>query len=514
MMMKTYCIYVLCMLLCIVGKVNAQGNMQVILPAVNNKAVEQVQDTSPALTESNLAKVMDLRTQFEKQNRTYSRPVPPTPQLLKFLQKDKLEMSPEVLYWMNYVPDPSTLFGDDVTYKDTVIVNPIFMPLVFRGSLLPAVMPIDTIGRTLPDNNPYQYNPQPEVIFQDEMKQQQFAQSMYAYMRFNHPTLFRYSERDMPQETIIPVEIRKNLQENMPVIIEKSETVNLNDMDAPPKFIPERQYWQSGFESAIQFSQNYISPNWYKGGTSNLNLYTRNYLRYDYKRDKVQLTNEMEIKINAYTAPKDTLRDYKMGDDLLRFHSNFGYLAFSKWYYTFDAELKTQLFKNYKENTYDLQTALFSPFSVNLGLGMKYDLDKKFKDKYKAFKLSTNIAPFSLTYMYNYNDKVNLSRFGFKKKPDSSLYENSLTQFGSTIRANMTIKFNRNVNWDSRIYYFTNYHRVEAEFENTLTMAISRFFSTRIYVHLRFDDGVTKNADFDSYFQVNELLSFGFNYKW
>ena len=47
-----------------------------------------------------------------------------------------------------------------------------------------------------------------------------------------------------------------------------------------------------------------------------------------------------------------------------------------------------------------------------------------------------------------------------------------------------------------------------------MVLAISRFFSTRIYFHLRYDDGVEKTEDNKSYFQLNELLSFGFNYKW
>ncbi len=513
--MKTYCIYAICMLLCIVGKVNAQGNtLPILLPAGNNQQTVQATtpDSIPVLTEHELAKITSIRSQFEKQNSRYARPIPLSNQLLRFLRKDNLDISDQARYWLNYMNNPYAWSNNPETQGE-VPINSLFLPPILHGSLLPGVMPVDTIGRNLPANS-YTFEPTVDSLFKDEKKRLAFEQSTYAYIRRNDPTLFRYSERDLPQESIQPVEIRKKLQEDLPVIVEKTDMTQLDDMDAPPKFIPERQYWQSGFESVIQFSQNYISPNWYKGGTSNLNLFTRNYMRYDYKKEKVQVTNEIELKINVYTAPKDTLRNYKMGDDLIRLHSNFGYLAFSKWYYTFDGEIKTQLFKNYKENTYDLQTALFSPFSVNLGLGMKYDLDKKFKDKYKSLKLSANLAPISYTFMYNYNDEVDLSRFGFEKKPDSDLYKNTLIQFGSTIRANLAVNFNRNVSWESRLYYFTNYHRVEAEFENTLRLAISRFFSTRIYVHLRFDDGVTKNPDFDSYFQVNELLSFGFNYKW
>ena len=86
--------------------------------------------------------------------------------------------------------------------------------------------------------------------------------------------------------------------------------------------------------------------------------------------------------------------------------------------------------------------------------------------------------------------------------------------FGSTINATLNFQFNRNVSWYSRFYYNTSYKRIEGEWENRFTFAWSRFFSTNITLNLRYDDGVAKNEDFDSYLQINELLSFGFNYKW
>lgn len=106
-----------------------------------------------------------------------------------------------------------------------------------------------------------------------------------------------------------------------------------------------------------------------------MNLFTKNNLKYDYKKDKVQVTNELEFKASVYTAPKDTLRNYKIGDDVFRIHSNVGYQAFNKWYYTFDAEFKTQFFTNYQENERIKQAAFLAPFSINFGLGMKYELE-------------------------------------------------------------------------------------------------------------------------------------------
>ena len=116
--------------------------------------------------------------------------------------------------------------------------------------------------------------------------------------------------------------------------------------------------------------------------------------------------------------------------------------------------------------------------------------------------------------MYSIDTKIDWCSHCFEQNPETDEYKWKLSQVGSTINATMTFQFNRNVSWYSRLYYFTSYDRILGEFENRLTMAISRFFSTNISVNLRYDDAVTKKEDFDTYLQINELLSFGFNYKW
>jgi len=500
--------------------VNAQQVTQSIIPIVQHPVQSINEDTLVThpieLTESDLNNIPNIRSEYEQQNKLYTVPARPSQSLLRFLNRDKLEMSEEAIYWARTVRDASTFFDDNMTFKDTIIVNPLFLPLIFKSKVLPE-------DYRLYDNNflqrtyPFDQYSLPDTIFEDYKQREAIQQKAYKSIAFNHPEYFRYSLRDLPDETIKPVEIKKDITDIPPIAIEYSP--NFDEVEAPLKFIPERQYWTSGFESAIQFSQNYISPNWHKGGSSNLNLFTKNHLQYDYKKDKVQFTNYMDLNTSVYTTPKGTdKRKYKMGDDLLRLHTNFGYQAYNKWYYTFDVEFKTQMFNNYKENSDQKQAAFLAPYSVNLGLGMKYELNKTFTQKGKNLKLNVNLAPASYKYMYSRikdNKGLDLGRHGLeKKKGTEDQYEHVLSQFGSTINANFTFNFNRNVSWQSRLYYFTSYDRVEAEFENTLVMAISRFFSTRIYCNIRFDDGATKNEDFDSYFQINELLSFGFNYKW
>ena len=56
----------------------------------------------------------------------------------------------------------------------------------------------------------------------------------------------------------------------------------------------------------------------------------------------------------------------------------------------------------------------------------------------------------------------------------------------------------------------------EVMWENTFDMPLNKFFSTKVYTCLRFDDSVGANNKGEGwgYFQFSELLSFGLSYTW
>lgn len=492
---------------------NAQEGTVITGANVNNASLRDVPDTVPMLEieDPELDNIISLRAQFEKQNRSYSAPVTPNENLLRFLKKDEVEISDEAMYWARLVRDASTIFDYNMTFRDTVIVNPLFLPIVFKGELLPKDL-------TFYKENFWEENDQlplpftPDTLFKEEDLKKEIEDKAYKYVQSNYPDYFRYSTRDLPQDKVIAKVIKKTNYK--PELIKIESEADFSDVDAPVKFIPEIRYWTSHFESAVQFAQNYISPNWHKGGVSTLNLTNRELFTFNYNKEKVMFTNSLEIKNNLYTAPKDTLRDYKVGDDVFRIYSNLGYKAFDKWYYTLEVDFKTQLFSSYAENQDVKLAGLLSPFSINIGLGMKYDLNKTFaSSKHKKVALTANIAPLSYTYIRTIDKDIDLARH-FQKKNNEEEYPYKQSLFGSTVNATMTFQFSRNISWYSRLNYTTNYQRIQGEFENRLNMAISRYFSTIISLNLRYDDGIAKNEDFDSYLQINELLSFGFNYKW
>lgn len=269
-----------------------------------------------------------------------------------------------------------------------------------------------------------------------------------------------------------------------------------------------QRHWIPSLESTIQFSQNQVSDNWYKGGASNLNLYMRNYFSLRYVTDRVEWTNEIESKLSIYNADKDTVHRYRIADDLLRLRSNYGLRAWDKIYYTIDAELRTQIFNTYRENSRSLQSDFLSPYTINVGLGAKFDYSKKSTKVYgRSTSFSINVAPLSYTYRATRHSAIDLARHGLTE--DKLWYQ----RIGSTVRANLTWKINLNLTWASRLYFNTSYKTVEAEWENTLDMALTRFFSTRLNLNLRYDDAVAPAPGWRKYLQYNELLSFGFNYK-
>lgn len=275
-----------------------------------------------------------------------------------------------------------------------------------------------------------------------------------------------------------------------------------------PSFTLARKYWKFGYESLIQFSQNYVSKNWHKGGGNNLNLYNRQYFNATYTRDKISWMNELEWRLSAYTSEADTISKFRVADDLLRLHSNFGLQAYKSLYYTLDAEVKTSLFTRREENKREVLSALFSPVNFNVGLGMRYSLDWNSPSFYgRKIKLSVILSPLAYDLRWSYKTKgMDLTRHGF------ALGKNFYQAIGSTLRADCLFDITSAISWQSRFYYNTSYHRVEIEWDNSLNLAISRFFSTRFMVQLRFDDAVPRSPENRTKLQFNELFSFGFRY--
>jgi hypothetical protein len=386
--------------------------------------------------------------------------------------------------------------------------NPYFLPAVFDGKFS------DDFSISLPEDS-FKTEPilfpvlRPQKQAFDSTKEINRLRRM-AYRSFlkNNILSVKYSLSDFPNEVEKVEQLKPNIFQSLFAIEIETEK---SDIDHSARFIPKRQYWTYGGNSLLQFSQNYISKNWYNGGTGNLNLLSVQNYTFNYKKNRIQFNNFIEWKLSFYTNSNDTIRYFRLGEDLIRTYSDFGIKAFNdQWSYSSNLEIKTKLMRHYTENSNDYISSAFSPLQIHMGiLGMKYQIQKTSpENKYKKYHLSADLSLLSLQYTWLADKKIDPARYGIEKG------ENSLLDLGSTLNAKIVINFNRQVTFTSRFKYFTNYKKVILESENELNLPINRYFSTRLYLYGRFDDskGLKKDPGLN-YIQLNELLSFGFNYK-
>ena len=150
--------------------------------------------------------------------------------------------------------------------------------------------------------------------------------------------------------------------------------------------------WLHTFDGTVQFSQAYLSPNWYQGGNSNLNAIAN--ILYNVKLNPAfhpNLIFEMtaSYKLGANNAPDDSVHQYNISEDLFQVNANFGVRAAKRWFYSVTGQFKTQLLNNYKKNSNDLAAAFLSPAELNLGLGMTYT----YENARKTVDFKASIAP-------------------------------------------------------------------------------------------------------------------------
>ena len=394
-----------------------------------------------------------------------------------------------------------------IIYQDTVILYSPVLPIIFDVNYLNLTsVPTPECFLTKPLFPPLRISD--HKLFADVYRKNVIHRYAYDYLIKNNIKQIKYTAADFTGK-VKPVE---KIQPNIIQFLFKMDTDSDYERVAKPeRFHPKRRYWIYTGNHKIQLSQNYISQNWYKGGVENINLLNRHDLSFNYKKDRFQNNNYAEWKLYLYTNPNDTIRHGSIGEDLIRTYSDWGIQAFNNWYYSANIEIKTQLFKRFNDNSDQAVSSGFAPLYINIGfLGMRYQIEKIFPNvRGKKINFNTDISPLSIQYIVVLNKAIDPQRFGIEEG------SRHITNFGSTVNAKLVFYFTKYVNYTSRFYYFTNYKTVTGELENTLNMAINRYFSTSLYLFVRYDDNNRLMKDQTlGYFQVNELLSFGFNYSW
>ncbi len=317
----------------------------------------------------------------------------------------------------------------------------------------------------------------------------------------NNPQAVSYTENELMGKDVFKKDVAKKMprKERMTDFVD-SKIVDPN-VNADP-LIKKPNFWSKNGNSYLQFTQNYVSDNWYKGGESNNTLLAGFVFQFNYNdRQKLQWDNKLEWKLGFQTSRSDTLHKFKTNNDLIRFSSKLGLKAIKNWFYTVQAEFYTQLLANYNTNKPDVISSFLSPGYLKFDLGMDYKLSVK------KFSISAVLAPLSYKLTYVMDEDVDETRFSLEEG------KKARHDLGSNIQVNTAWTIFPQVVWESRATYFTTYDKSQADWENTFNFNLNKYLSTKLFVHVRFDDGVKRKEGGD-YMQLSEILSFGLSYNW
>ncbi|MDE6331861.1 MAG: DUF3078 domain-containing protein [Muribaculaceae bacterium] len=397
---------------------------------------------------------------------------------------------------------------------DTITVDPLpgdfFMPLVFNHyefydpvEITVPDISAETVFRRTGNDNPLKNAHMPDWLRRAN-NTARLAKHINYKILYGSPQLVHYNMATLPEApkmyyTVVdPSTLRFDIRQFEADLIADAEIREVN---------LRKRHWINTFSASLQFSQAYVSPNWYQGGNNNLTAIAQ--FNWDVKLNPKYHPNLLfethaQYKLGTNSAPDDSLHAYNISEDLFQINSTFGLKAAKRWYYSLTAQFKTQLLNSYESNSHTTRASLLSPGELNIGLGMTYNyLSGKGK-----FSFDASISPLSYNLRTCIDNKVNAAAYDI---PEG---RHTKSKFGSSGECKLKWKITYNISFASRIFAFTDYDRFEADWENTLLFEINRFLTTQIYAHLRYDSSTQPCADPQWHkLQVKEILSIGFAYK-
>ena len=319
----------------------------------------------------------------------------------------------------------------------------------------------------------------------------------------NRPDLVSSTETEL----IETGSIREDVYQPIENQVELAETVEVPVIDLPEDapdsvVVQKPKFWTYKGDGFLQFMQNYVSNNWYKGGESNYSMVGSLTLEANYdNKNKWKWDNKLEAKLGFLRSRSDSLHKFKANEDLIRLTSKLGLEAAKNWYYTLQLLAYTQFTKGLKANDPVVYSDFLSPLNLNIGLGMDYKVNKL----NERLTGTINISPLAVNYRYV--DRLELGpSFGLEAG------KHSLFDFGSQLTADLACKINENVTWKTRLYAFTSYKRAEIEWENTFELRVSKYITANLFLFPRFDDASIWDNEL-GYWEFKEYSSIGFSYK-
>lgn len=257
--------------------------------------------------------------------------------------------------------------------------------------------------------------------------------------------------------------------------------------------------WRKEATLMVQVTQNYVTPNWYQGGSSSFAGLLIAKGQIGYYTERFTWENTGEWRAGASTVSADSLHKVNTTDDLLRLYSKANLRIAPKIFTSVSAEIETRLLPTFKSNSMELKSGPFSPFRFNAALGLDFK---------PVANLSISVSPLSYKVIHIMDTaRVKGSDYGLE------IGQRTQHNVGSSVRIEYLWKPVREVALETKFYAYTNYRHVELDLEVNCDFIINRWLSARLTLHPRYDTSVIMEGDTHAKIQFRELLSLGFAHK-
>lgn len=320
------------------------------------------------------------------------------------------------------------------------------------------------------------------------------------YMR--RPDLVKNNETNLMNAGLLRNDVNEEVKPHVELAEKVAPVPEVPEEVVPVAVVVEKpNFWKFKFDGSMQFLQNYVSDNWHKGGESNYSAVASTVFELNYNdQERVLFDNKLEMKLGFQTSRSDTVHKFKPNNDLLRYTGKLGLQAHKKWYYTLQLLAYTQFTRGLKANDKNVYSDFMSPFDLNVGIGMEYKVEALNK------RLTGTLNFLPMAYNFRYVDRLSLAtKYGLDEG------KHTLHDFGSQLTVDLTWKMAEQISWKTRLYGFTSYKRGLIEWENLITLKVSKYISANLFLYPRFDDSGTRDDDM-GYFQFQEYSSLGLNY--
>ncbi len=180
-----------------------------------------------------------------------------------------------------------------------------FMPVVFDY-----VEYTDTVSPLNPERYIETDNPAMNRMMQEGNRIRRYRQLKQRYM-IDYAPQVRYNINTLPEP---PKQYVATVDPSKSTITISEVLVSKDDLEAAAASLDVKpKNWLHTFNGLLQFSQAYVSPNWYQGGNNNVNMIANFY--WNVKLNQKFHPNLMaeattQYKLAMSSAPQDSMRSY------------------------------------------------------------------------------------------------------------------------------------------------------------------------------------------------------------